>query len=175
MALEMKTHKDIAAYEAKPMFGLTWRQIAALAIMLSGGGVVFFGLTAIVLSLSGTTLVDAVSAQLHTNGTVDGDSDALRRATSLAMVPTLLAMAPVALWAWVRPMGLHAETYAQFFFRHNLSVKVIHYDDTYSVLPSAEPVPAGSDAAPHEPKRQAHRQRPRPAKRLSEHAASSAK
>ena len=30
MALEMKIYKEIAGYEAKAMFGRSWRQLAAL-------------------------------------------------------------------------------------------------------------------------------------------------
>ena len=43
MALEMKVYKEIAAYEPKPMFGRTWRQIAALAFMVGIGGGAFAG------------------------------------------------------------------------------------------------------------------------------------
>lgn len=130
MALEMKTHKDIAAFEAKPMFGVTWRGLAAIAIMLLGGGALFFGVASVVLTTSGTSWGAAVSAAME--GTDDPAVQALTRATSTGMYVMFPVLVPVAFWAWWRPMGLKPEIYAQYLFRHQLTSKVTHYEDTYS-------------------------------------------
>lgn len=138
MALEMKTHKDIAAFEAKPMFGVTWRGLAAIAIMLLGGGALFFGVASVVLATSGTSWEAAVSAAMK--GAEDPAVQALTRATSTGMYVMFPVLVPVAFWAWWRPMGLKPEIYAQYLFRHQLTSKVTHYEDTYSHTP----VPSGS-------------------------------
>lgn len=180
MALEMKTHKDIAAYEAKPMFGQTWRRIAAIAIMIFGGGAIFFAVATAVLASSGASWDAAIAASLES-----ADSPAalaLSRAGTIGMWAMFPLIFPVALWAWLRPMGLKPEEYAQYFFRHQLSSKVIHYEDTYAHATAArdadeldEPVP--SAAGPGRPAEQsagkARRRRRSDARlrrSLSEHA-----
>jgi hypothetical protein len=49
MPIEMKIYKEIRGYEAKAMFGFTWRQLAALAVMIFVGGAVFAGTTLVLL------------------------------------------------------------------------------------------------------------------------------
>lgn len=178
MALEMKTHKDIAAYEAKPMFGLTWRRLAAIVIMIFGGGAIFFAVTSAVLAASGTSLADAASASLQ------GDehlTELLQRASTAGMYAMFPLLAPVALWAWLRPMGLKPEEYAQYFFRHQLSSKVTNYEDTYAhatadrrpdELDESLPPAAGPRSSAQQPagKARSRRTDTRLRRSLSEHA-----
>lgn len=126
MALEMKVYKEIAGYEAKPMFGRTWRQIAALAVMTFGGGGLFAGVTLILLNTG---------------------SD-LERATDIAMYALFPVLIPAAAWGWWRPMNLKPEQYLGFFLRHHLMKRVIRYEDTYqprstSLEGSGEPISSG--------------------------------
>lgn len=138
MALEMKTHKDVAAYEAKPMFGRTWRQLGAIALMIFGGGAVFFAVASAVLATSGTSWDAAISAGLES---ADAPAaQALSKAGTAGMLAMFLVIFPLALWAWVRPMGIKPEEYAQYFFRHQLTSKVINYEDTYAHATAERPL-----------------------------------
>ena len=128
MALEMKVHKDIAAYEAKPMFGLTWRRIGALAIMIFGGGTVFFVVTTAVLVSNGGSWNQVLASGALNDPAV---LDSLSGPTNAGMYAMFPFIVPVAFWAWWRPMGLTPEVYIQYFFRHVLTTKVITYEDTY--------------------------------------------
>lgn len=126
MALEMKVYKEIAAYEPKPMFGRTWRQIAALAFMTIVGGGLFAGLTFGLTSV-GQTLEEATTVAMY------------------AMFPVLI---PAAAWGWWRPKGLMPEQFLGYFFRHNLMRKSIRYDDTFRHhpgSPAGEPVLESAD------------------------------
>jgi hypothetical protein len=116
MALEMRVHRDPTNYDAKPMFGLTWRQIAALAIMVFGGGGLFLIVTVI---------------GLHTQHASWGDSAALSKATTPAMYLMFPILVPAAMWGWIKPMGLKPEIYFQYFLRHQLTTKVVTYADSY--------------------------------------------
>ncbi len=109
MALEMKVYKEIAGYEAKPMFGRTWRQIAALAFMVFGGGGFFAVITLVLLSLGNT----------------------LEYATNVAMYTMFPVLIPAAAWGWWRPMNLKPEKYLGFFLRYHLMRRTIRYEDTY--------------------------------------------
>lgn len=109
MALEMKVYKEIAGYEAKAMFGRTWRQLAALAIMLVLGGGVFAGVTFLLLDLGQT-------------------SDQATTAAMYVMFPILI---PAAAWGWWRPKGLKPEQFLSFLLRYRLMKRHIRYDDTY--------------------------------------------
>jgi len=117
MALEMKVHKDIAAVEAKPMWGLTWRQLLALVVMTVGGGGVFVAVTLLVLTSSGHDW---------------SDLDALKPATTAGMYAMFPILIPAAAWAWWRPMGLKPEIYAQYMFRHQHMPKDLPYEDSYA-------------------------------------------
>lgn len=161
MALEMKVHRDISTYQAKPMFGLTWRQLAALAVMIFAGGGVFFAVTAAILHAKGATW----------------SGEELGSATSVAMYAMFPFIIPPALWAWWRPMGLKPEIYVQYAIRHSLTQKVINYADTYAHRTAAagEPVPdAGADQLAEQRSRRddhrARKQAERRRKTLSEHA-----
>jgi len=153
----MKVHRDITAYEAKPMFGLTWRRIAALGVMTFGGGGVFVAVTAAVLYSRGASW----------------SSDQLGPATNIAMYAMFPFIIPPALWAWLRPMGLRPEIYFQYAIRHSLTAKVISYADTYEHrTAAAEPV-SGPGESPQQPSRADRRARKEVARRrkaLSEHA-----
>jgi hypothetical protein len=156
----MKVHRDITAYEAKPMFGLTWRRLAALAVMTFGGGGVFVAVTAAVLYSRGASW----------------SSDQLGPATTIAMYAMFPFIIPPALWAWLRPMGLRPEIYFRYAIRHSLTTKVITYADTYehrTPAARAEPV-SGPGESPQQPGRADRRARKELARRqkevLSEHA-----
>lgn len=129
MALEMKVHRDIAAYRARPMFGMTWRQILAFAIMLLGGGSLFFLVSSIYLILHDATWTD---------------QEQFGPATNLALVVVFPLLVPIAWWAWSRPKGLKPETYAQFFIRYQIADKVITYADASTDPAAGQPV---SDSA----------------------------
>ncbi|MGO2520115.1 MAG: PrgI family protein [Microbacterium sp.] len=128
MALEMKVHRDVAAYQARPMFGMTWRQILAFAIMIFFGGGSFF-------------LVASIYLILHDASWTD--SEQFGPATNLALFVVFPVLIPVAWWAWTRPKGLKPEIYAQYVIRYQIADKVITYADAYADR-SAEPVPDGS-------------------------------
>lgn len=126
MALEMKVYKEIAAYEPKPMFGRTWRQIAALAFMVGVGGGAFAGVTVGLMGIGQT----------------------MEQATSVGMYVMFPLLIPAAVWGWWRPMGLKPEQYLGFFLRHHLMRKTISYADTFQPQPgfnaAGEPVPVTS-------------------------------
>lgn len=132
MALEMKVYKEIAAYEPKPMFGRTWRQIAALAFMVFIGGGAFAGVTVGLMGLGQT----------------------MEQATTVGMYVMFPLLIPAAVWGWWRPMGLKPEQYLGFFLRHHLMRKTISYADTFQPQPgidaAGEPVPVAS-GEPAEP------------------------
>lgn len=128
MALEMKVHKDIAAYEAKPMFGMTWRRIGALAIMIFGGGSVFLAVTTAVLVSNGSGWGVYLAPGALNDPAL---AESLGAATNIGMYAMFPFIVPVAFWAWWKPMGLKPEIYIQYFFRHALIAKVINYGDTY--------------------------------------------
>lgn len=118
MGLEMKVYKEIAAYEPKPMFGRTWRQIAALAFMTVVGGGIFAAFTFGLMALGQT----------------------LEEATTWAMYAIFPVLVPAAAWGWWRPKGLKPEQFLGYFFRFHLMRKSIRYDDTFRTEPGS---PAG--------------------------------
>lgn len=130
MALEMKVHKEITAYEPKPMFGQTWRRLGALAIMLFGGGGLFAAITFGLMTSWGQPL---------------SNQEALSNATNVGMYAMFVVILPAAAWAWLKPMGLKPEIYAQYALRHQTMNKVILYDDTY---PSVDRPAAGQQPEP---------------------------
>jgi hypothetical protein len=129
VALEMKVYKEIKAYEAKVMWGCSFRQLGALAIMIFPGGGIFAFVTLALLS-AGLTREDA---------------------TTFAMVCMFVVLIPAGFWGWARPKGLKPEKFLGYWLRHHLSRKVINYVDTYgSDGPSdqwREPVPAAGAPA----------------------------
>ena len=64
MPIEMKIYKEIRGYEAKAMFGFTWRQLAALAVMIFVGGAVFAGTTLVLLG-AGQPLEQATNVAMY--------------------------------------------------------------------------------------------------------------
>ncbi|UAJ81703.1 PrgI family protein (plasmid) [Leifsonia sp. ZF2019] len=113
MALEMKVPKEITAYEAKPMFGLSWRRLGSLVFMVVVGGGVFA----------------AIAFAIATPQ--DGTKAAWEQATNVAMFAMFAIDVPAAWWGWFRPMGLKPEIHAQYFLRFHFLRRVIPYVDTY--------------------------------------------
>lgn len=113
MALEMKVFKEIAAYEPKPMFGLTWRQLAALSVMVIVGGGVFALVTFLMIR---------------------GGSD-FEDATSLAMWVVWPVLLPAAFWGWWRPKGLMPEKFLSFAVRELLMQKEVVYGTSADARP----------------------------------------
>ncbi|WP_316289071.1 PrgI family protein [Clavibacter michiganensis] len=129
MALEMKVFKEIKSYEAKVMWGCSFRQLAALAVMIFIGGGLFAFVTIALLS-AGAERDDA---------------------TTYAMVAMFIVLFPAAVWGWARPKGLKPEQFLGYVLRHHLSRKVINYVDTYGPDGASskrrEPVPAAGSPA----------------------------
>ncbi|MFC2777613.1 MAG: PrgI family protein [Pauljensenia sp.] len=109
MALEMKVYREVRAYEAHVMFGLSWRQLGALAVGIPLAGGVFA----------------AIAYALHQGGAT------WEEATNVAMWVIFPILIPVAAWGWWRPKGLKPEKFFGYLIRHYLTGKVITYDDTY--------------------------------------------
>ena len=127
MALEMKVFKEIKSYEAKVMWGCSFRQLAALAVMIFAGGGIFAFATIALLS-AGLKREDA---------------------TTCAMLCMFVILLPAAVWGWARPKGLKPEQFLGYVLRHHLSRKVINYVDTYgpdgSSSKRTEPVPTAGE------------------------------
>lgn len=109
MALEMKVYREVQAYEAKVMFGRSWRQLGALAL-------------GVPLATAGFA---TIAFALHSTGST------WENATNLAMWVIFPVLIPVAAWGWWRPKGLKPERYIRYVIRHYVNGKVIRYDDTY--------------------------------------------
>lgn len=87
MALQMRVYAEIASVEAKVMWGMGWRQLAASALMLVLGGsevAVFF------------LLLDQ---------------------PDLGSYLLFVVCLPPALWGWWRPKGLKPERYLDYMLR----------------------------------------------------------
>lgn len=149
MALEMKIYKEIAGYEAKAMFGRSWRQLAALTIMAVGGGSVFALATLLLLSIGKT----------------------LDAATSIAMYLMFPILIPAAAWGWWRPKGLKPEQFLGFFLRHHLMKRHIHYEDTYQLTGKPLSVGTASQSAKPRTQRQLRRATKKLEKIITEHPA----
>lgn len=137
MALEMKVYREVHAYEARVMFGLSWRQLGALAVGLPVAGGVFA----------------AIAYGLHQGGQTWGE------ATNVAMWVVFPILIPVAAWGWWRPKGLKPEKFFGYLIRHYLTGKVITYDDTYRPddARAAEAQPVSGPGAPAQPARSSGR------------------
>lgn len=109
MALEMKVYREVRAYEAHVMFGLSWRQLAAMTVGIPLAGGVFA----------------AISYALHQGGAT------WEEATNVAMWVIFPILIPVAAWGWWRPKGLKPEQFFGYLIRYYLTGKVLRYDDTY--------------------------------------------
>lgn len=172
--MEMRVYKDFTAYQPKPMFGLTWRQLAAVAI---GGPIalaVFFGTTWIYLAMNGWEYGgagDLISMSAS-------DSELMQRATTIALFPTFIVYIPFAIYGWLRPKGLKPERYLPYWYDYMRSPKELCYGtDAYDRGARREPVRGrGAQSVARRPGRglsRAERRRERRAHRFvpSEHAA----
>lgn len=140
MALEMKVYREVRAYEAHVMFGLSWRQLGALAVGIPLAGGVFA----------------AIAYALHQGGAT------WEEATNVAMWVIFPILIPVAAWGWWRPKGLKPEKFFGYLIRHYLTGKVITYDDTYrpagyAGTRTAEAQPVPEPGAPAQQARSARR------------------
>lgn len=128
MGLEMKVYKEISGYEAKAMFGFTWRQLGALVVMITLGGGIFAGVTFMLMGFGQTT----------------------QEATSVAMYCMFPILVPAAAWGWWRPKGLKPERFLGFFLRYQLMKRTIRYEDTQRTTTrsamAAVPAPASEHA-----------------------------
>ncbi|MBB6335780.1 PrgI family protein [Schaalia hyovaginalis] len=137
MALEMKVYREVRAYEAHVMFGLSWRQLGALAVGIPLAGGIFGGL----------------AYALHQGGAT------WEEATNVAMWVIFPILIPVAAWGWWRPKGLKPEKFFGYLIRHYLTGKVITYDDIYrpANTRTAEAQPVPEPGAPAQQARSARR------------------
>lgn len=128
MALEMKVFKEIAAYEPKPMFGLTWRQQGAILVMVViGGGV--FALVTLLMVKAGSTVQDA---------------------TSVAMWVVWPVILPAAFWGWWRPKGLMPEKFLSFAVREFLMQKEVVYGTSADPSSDRSSDSSGSSGSPEQ-------------------------
>jgi hypothetical protein len=149
MALEMKVPKEITAYEAKPMFGLSWRRLGSLVFMVVVGGGVFAAIAFAIAIPQGQTKA------------------AWEQATNVAMCAMFAIDLPAAWWGWFRPMGLKPEVHARYVLRFRLLERVIPYVDTY-LQQSSKPV-HGASGRPARRQRADARAQARARRALSEH------
>lgn len=123
MALEMKVYKDIHAYEAKAWAGLTWRQLAAVAIGGTLASGCFFAITWIILINSGWHW-EGWGAFIKTD---EQTSQLFSNATTIALFPTVAIFVPFAIYGWVRPKGLKPERFIPYWFAYQISPKELCY------------------------------------------------
>lgn len=117
MALEVQVYKDVRAYEAKVMFGMSWRQLAAASVAVVVGGGVYA----------------AASIAMHANGA------SWSSATNTALYLLFPILIPIAAWGWWRPKGLKPEQYIGYVINHYASRKVITYADEYRRMDAGRP------------------------------------
>ncbi|MFT8705434.1 PrgI family protein [Bifidobacterium aquikefiricola] len=117
MALEVQVYKDVRAYEAKVMFGMSWRQLgaAAVAVVIGGGSYA------------------AMAIAMHANGA------SWDNATNIALYVLFPILIPIVAWGWWRPKGLKPEQYIGYVINHYASRKVITYADEYRGLDAGRP------------------------------------
>lgn len=134
--MDMRVYKDFTAYEPKPMFNLTWRQLAAVAI----GGPIALG--AFVL----TTWLYLISHGWHYEGTNElfsmtaDDSSLMNTATTWALFPTVLLFIPFAIYGWVRPKGLKPERYLPYWYDYMKNPKELCYGSDAYLRGPAQPL-----------------------------------
>lgn len=101
----MKVYKDLTSVEAKVMWGLSWRQLAATAILLPVAGGLWF--------------------LFHW----------VLRLDDAGMYLIFLLCLPVALWGWWRPHKLKPEHWIRYVFRHQFGQKTYLLDGKESENP----------------------------------------
>ena len=135
--MEMRVYEDFTSYQPKPMFGLTWRQLAAVAL---GGPIalaVFFGVTWIILLTNGWEYGGAGDLISMSNS----DSELMQRATTIALFPTFAIFIPFAIYGWLRPKGLKPERHLPYWYDYMRSPKELCYGtDAYDRGRRREPV-----------------------------------
>lgn len=102
MSLEMKVYRDPRRYEAKAMFGLTWRQLGALALGLPVAGGLYVLTVWLLMRYRGETF---------------------ETATNASMVLLVILCIPFAVWGWCRPRGLKPERWIPYVFDYYLYPK----------------------------------------------------
>lgn len=99
MGLEIRIYREITAAEPKVMWGMTWRQLAASALMLLIGGAVWLLFWRwLGLPEPGQWVV-------------------------------FLSCLPIALWGWWRPRGLKPEVWLRYVARHRFGRTVWMFDE----------------------------------------------
>lgn len=136
MSLEIKVYPDLHDYEPKPMFGLKWRQLGALAIGVPLVLTIFFGVTVIYVLANGFEYAGIMQL-------VDPDvatEQLIQSGTTLAMIFAMVTFIPFAIYGWLRPKGLKPEQYIPYWFTYLTTPKELCYgrDDTGDA--AAEPV-----------------------------------
>lgn len=102
MGLEMKVYRDPKRYEAKAMFGLSWRQLGALAAGVPAAGGAYAALVWALMTYSGRTFEDA---------------------TNWAMPVLVVLFLPFGVWGWHRPHGLKPEKWMPYVLDYYLHPK----------------------------------------------------
>lgn len=97
--LQMPVYLEITQIEPKVLLGLSWRKLAACAVMVVFGGGVW-------LLLCGGALGLPIGGRVSTD---------------LAMPVVSLVVVPAALWGFWRPKGLKPERYLAYVARHATS------------------------------------------------------
>lgn len=123
MALEMKVYKDIHAYEAKAWAGLTWRQLAAIALGGTLAFVLFFFITWLYLINNGWQFQGLGALVTAT----DEEAALIEEATTVALIPTTIFFLPFAVYGWVRPKGLKPERFIPYWFAYQVQPKELCY------------------------------------------------
>lgn len=109
MGLEVRVYKDVSEYSSRPLWGLSWRQIGALAVMIFAGGGVFVGTTVLALNLTGK------------------DWSEVNSVSQYGMVAMLIVLIPAAAYGWWRPLGLRPGIYLPFVFRQFFMKGTVEY------------------------------------------------
>ena len=106
MTLEIKVYKEITATEAKVMWGMSWRQLAAAGAMgaLSAGVWLLFR---------------------HALGMPD-----------LGQYVVFLVDVPIAAWGWLRPKGLKPEVWLRYVADHHLGQRRFFLDGPAAERPA---------------------------------------
>lgn len=104
MSLEMKIYRDLTQVEPRVMWGMSWRQLLASALLLPVGG--------------------GVWALFHFVLNQD----------DLGMYLVFILCLPIALWGWWRPHKLKPEKWIRYVFRHRFGEKKYLLDGKASEL-----------------------------------------
>lgn len=98
MALEIRIYKEITATEAKVMWGMSWRQLAAASMM-------------VILSAGTWLLFWRVLAM-----------------PDLGQYVVFLVDLPLAAWGWLRPKGLKPEIWLGYVLGHRFGQRLFLLD-----------------------------------------------